>query len=108
LGPRFWLKNRYTKRWGRITRYSEHDKDTRVHFNIIDSPDKCWVKTASIFQLKDGYLYADGKVLRNGQESPSGTSNTNQVTYMQPRNNDLYKELHGLRVLRQDTEEKGV
>ena len=108
LGPRFWLKNRYTKRWGRITRYSEHDKDTRVHFNIIDSPDKCWVKTASIFQLKDGYLYADGKVLRNGQESPSRTSNTNQVTYMQPRNNDLYKELHGLRVLRQDTEEKGV
>merc|ERR1712100_345049 len=45
---------------------------------------------------------------RNGQASPSRTSNTNQVTYMQPRNNDLYKELHGLRVLRQDTEEKGV
>ena len=108
LGPRFWLKNRYTKRWGRVTRPTKYDADTRVHFDLIDSPDKCWVNDASIFQLKDGYLYADGKVLRNGQEPPSHTSNTNQVTYKQPRNNDLYKELHGLSVIRQDTAEKGV
>ena len=108
LGPRFWLKNRYTKRWGRVTRPTKYDADTRVHFDLIDSPDKCWVNDASIFQLKDGYLYADGKVLRNGQEPPSHTSNTNQVTYKQPRNNDLYKELHGLSVIRQDTAEKRV